>query len=321
MAAAAEKMDASGAAMGKGKGKASTASAVSASASASASASVEAEVEVKDWSQQKRARQAQLGGSVKKVNPSPCDLEACAGAVCDREPWENAMDIMRERRCGWVHSRIVSGRMVILLAQKFRVQAGVVEVLVRRVKAEASEAEKDKAEAEGVWVAAPRGGDEEEELQEGDKGWQVQLVEGGAAGGGKAVSVERGLWEEHRPIIMGSMGDNLLSIEPGTLARALDSGGAAQADVLGVPAADGGGCAGGGCSGCKVCKVGAGCAGDGCSGTGCRACADAAGGAGSSRLFFFAYYIPKLMCERMACGRPKLCTTAYTVDHTFFMYA
>ena len=26
------------------------------------------------------------------------------------------------------------------------------------------------------------------------------------------------------------------------------------------------------------------------------------------------------MCERMACSRPKLCTTAYTVDHTFFMY-
>ena len=44
----------------------------------------------------------------------------------------------------------------------------------------ASETEKDKAEAEGVWVAAPRGGDEEEELQEGDKGWQVQLVEGSA---------------------------------------------------------------------------------------------------------------------------------------------
>ena len=67
------------------------------------------------------------------------DLEARADAVCDREPWENAMEIMRERKCGWVHSRIVSGRMVILLAQKFRVQAGVVEVLVHRVKAEAGE--------------------------------------------------------------------------------------------------------------------------------------------------------------------------------------
>ena len=129
-------------------------------------------------------------------------------------------------------------------------------------------------------------------------GWEVQLVEGGSAGAGEEVCVRRGLWKQHRPIIMGSMGDNLLSIEPGTLARALHSGGAAQADVLGVPAADGGGCAGGGCSGCKVCKVGAGCAGDGCSGTGCRACADAAGGAGSSRLFFFAYSVAQTAAKR-----------------------
>ena len=87
----------------------------------------------------------------------PCDLEARADAVCDREAWENAMEIMRERKCGWVHSRIVSGKMVILLAQKFRVEAGVVEVLVHRDTAEAGEAEKDEAEAEGagVWVAAP----------------------------------------------------------------------------------------------------------------------------------------------------------------------
>ena len=101
------------------------------------------------WSQQKRANQARTDGSIKKVNPSPCDVEARAEVVQAREPWENAMEIMRERKCGWVHSRIVSGRMVILLAQKFRVQAGVVEVLVHRVKAEASEAEKDRAEAEG----------------------------------------------------------------------------------------------------------------------------------------------------------------------------
>ena len=122
-------------------------------------------------------------------------------------------------------------------------------------------------------------------LKEGDKGWQVQLVEGGAAGGGKYVSVVCGLWKQHCPIIMGSMGESLLSIEPAALADALDRAGAAQADVLGVPAAAGGGCAGAGCSGCKACAVGAGCTNDGCSGTGCRACADAAGGAGSSRLF------------------------------------
>ena len=42
-------------------------------------------------------------------------------------------------------------------------------------------------------------------LKEGDKGWQVHLVEGGAAGGGKDVSVVCGLWKQHRPIIMGSM--------------------------------------------------------------------------------------------------------------------
>ena len=78
---------------GKGKGSA---------AWMASCASVEAEVEVKDWSQQKRARQAQLGGSVKRVNPSPCDLEARADAVCDREAWENAMEIMRYRKSGWV---------------------------------------------------------------------------------------------------------------------------------------------------------------------------------------------------------------------------
>ena len=122
------------------------------------------------------------------------------------------------------------------------------------VKAGASEAEKDEAEvkdeaeAEGVWVAAPVEGD----LKERDTGWLVQLVEGGSAGGGKDVPVVCGLWKQHRPIIMGSMGESLLSIEPAALAGALDRAGAAQADVLGVPAADGGGCAGDGCSGCKL---------------------------------------------------------------------
>ena len=120
-----------------------------------------------------RARKAQLDGTAKPAHPRLADLSARADALCDREPWENAMEIMRERRCGWVHSRIVSGRMVILLAQKFRVQAGVVEVLVHRVKAEASKAEKDKAEAEGVWVAAPRGGDEEEEEKEEEEEEEV----------------------------------------------------------------------------------------------------------------------------------------------------
>ena len=59
------------------------------------------------WSQQKRANQARTDGSIKKVNPSPCDVEARAEVVQAREPWENAMEIMRERKCGCVHSRIV----------------------------------------------------------------------------------------------------------------------------------------------------------------------------------------------------------------------
>ena len=84
-AAAAEEMDASGSAVGKGKGEASAASA----------ASVEAEVEVKDWSQQKRARQAQLGGSVKKVNPSKGFNWRC---VWQLPCWREARPLAHERR-------------------------------------------------------------------------------------------------------------------------------------------------------------------------------------------------------------------------------
>ena len=36
------------------------------------------------------------------------DLEARAEVVQSREPWENAMEIMRERESGCVHARIVS---------------------------------------------------------------------------------------------------------------------------------------------------------------------------------------------------------------------
>ena len=57
------------------------------------------------------------------------DRKMIADAVQPREAWENAMDIMCERKCGWVHARVVSGKMVILLAQRFRVRGGVVEVL------------------------------------------------------------------------------------------------------------------------------------------------------------------------------------------------
>ena len=120
-------------------------------------------------------------------------------------------------------------------------------------------------------------------------GWQVQLVGGGAAGGGKDVSVGGGLWKQHDPIIMGSLGEKLLSIEPAALADALG-----DADVLGAPSAAG--CDG--CHGCKACAAGDGCAADDCSGPGCKACADAAGGAGSSRLFFFAYSVAQTVAKR-----------------------
>ena len=53
---------------------------------------------------------AQADGNVKKVNASTCDLEARAEAVCDREAWENAMEIMLERKSGWVHARITYAR-------------------------------------------------------------------------------------------------------------------------------------------------------------------------------------------------------------------
>ena len=79
--------------------------------------------------QQKCARQAQLNGSVKKVDPSPEDLAARAEVVQTREPWENALALMRQRTGGWVHARVVSGRMLILLAQRFRVRGGEVQVL------------------------------------------------------------------------------------------------------------------------------------------------------------------------------------------------
>ena len=88
-----------------------------------------AEVGVKDWSQQKSARQARTSGSVKKMDPSLEDLAARAEVVQTREPWENALALMRQRTGGWVHARVVSGRMLILLAQRFRVRGGEVQVL------------------------------------------------------------------------------------------------------------------------------------------------------------------------------------------------
>ena len=56
------------------------------------------------------SRAAQIDGTAKPAHPRFHDLGARADAVCDREAWENAMVIMRERKCGWVHSRIAACR-------------------------------------------------------------------------------------------------------------------------------------------------------------------------------------------------------------------
>ena len=161
----------------------------------------------------KRGREMWLAGRVADKAPTREDRKMVVEAVQSREAWENAMALMRERRGGWVHARVVSGKMVILLAQRFRVSGDVVEVLVG-----------DEPEVAGAWVAtaaaAAWGEDESEEgdlskkrrrlrqkgkgkaaaggvkLKEGDKGWRVQLVEGGA-GGGTDVPVVRGLWKQH----------------------------------------------------------------------------------------------------------------------------
>ena len=215
-----------------------------------------AEVGVKDWSQQKSARQARTSGSVKKMDPSLEDLAARAEVVQTREPWENALALMRQRTGGWVHARVVSGRMLILLAQRFRVRGGEVQVLegdepvvpdgggpgvldgselgawVKTAELAWGYDEKEKEDAEeeeeeeegstrkrrrlrqkGRGEAAVRGRVELVELKEDDEGWRVQLVEGGAGGGAAVLVRGGGLWKEHRPIIMGSLGEHLLSIE------------------------------------------------------------------------------------------------------------
>ena len=58
----------------------------------------------------RRANEARTNGSVAAVNVSPCDLEARAEAAAQREPWDNAMELMRELRSGWVHARMVKGK-------------------------------------------------------------------------------------------------------------------------------------------------------------------------------------------------------------------
>ena len=60
------------------------------------------------------------------------------------------MDLMRERGSGWVHARLVDGKMVVLLAQQFKKEGGKI-LLARRLK---------KAVACGGDEAVACGGDE-----------------------------------------------------------------------------------------------------------------------------------------------------------------
>ena len=170
----------------------------------------------------KRANKARTDGSVKKVNPSPCDLEARAEAAQPREAWENAMDLMRQRESGWVHARLVDGKMVVLLAQQFKKEGGKI-LLARRLKKAVACGGDEAAgcgyvveygdEAEGVVDDAELL--EEDKVDDGDEGWLVQVVGGGSAGdGAKKVPVKKKVWWQHRPIIMGSVGKRLLSIKP-----------------------------------------------------------------------------------------------------------
>ena len=65
-----------------------------------------------------------LAGRVADKAPTRDDRKMIADAVHPREAWENAMDIMRERESGWVHARVVSGKIIVLLAQKEGTKGG-----------------------------------------------------------------------------------------------------------------------------------------------------------------------------------------------------
>ena len=109
------------------------------------------------------------------------------------------MDLMRERESGWVHARVVDGKMVVLLAQQFKKKGGKI-LLARRLKKAVACGGDEAAgcgyvveygdEAEGVV------GDEElleeDKVEKGDEGWLVQVVGGGSAGdGAKKVPVKK----------------------------------------------------------------------------------------------------------------------------------
>ena len=80
-----------------------------------------------------RAREMRTAGRVADNAPTRADRKMVVEAVQPREAWENAMDLMRQRESGWVHARLVDGKMVVLLAQQFKKEGGKI-LLARRLK-------------------------------------------------------------------------------------------------------------------------------------------------------------------------------------------
>ena len=62
-----------------------------------------------------RARDGRSAGNKKKIVASAVDKEARAEAERARAPWEDAVEEMRRREKGWMHSREVRGKAVVVL--------------------------------------------------------------------------------------------------------------------------------------------------------------------------------------------------------------
>ena len=150
----------------------------------------------------KRGREMQTAGRVADNAPTREDRKMVVEAAQPREAWENAMDIMRQRESGWVHARLVDGKMVVLLAQQFKKEGGKI-LLARRLKKAVACGGDEAAgcgyvveygdEAEGVVDDAELL--EEDKVDDGDEGWLVQVVGGGSAGdGAKKVPVKKKVW-------------------------------------------------------------------------------------------------------------------------------
>ena len=146
----------------------------------------------------KRGREMRTAGRVTDNAPTRADRKMVVEAAQPREAWENAMDLMRKRGTGWVHSRVVEGKMVVLLAQQFKKEGGKI-LLARRLKKAVACGGDEAAgcgyvveygdEAEGVVDDAELL--EEDKVDDGDEGWLVQVVGGGSAGDGAARSQKK----------------------------------------------------------------------------------------------------------------------------------